>query len=94
VFWHNIDPTVKDQQFCDHGSQYRSGIFYTDDEQKRLADASKAALDRNKPFSAAIVTEITRATEFYPPKTITRIFISRIRCAISITAAAAAAMPA
>ena len=66
VFWHNIDPTVKDQQFCDHGSQYRSGIFYTDDEQKRLADASKAALDRNKPFSAAIVTEITRATEFYP----------------------------
>ena len=66
VFWHNIDPTVKDQQFCDHGSQYRSGIFYLDDEQKRLADASKAALDRNKPFSAAIVTEITRATEFYP----------------------------
>ena len=66
VFWHNIDPTVKDQQFCDHGSQYRSGIFYTDDEQKRLAEASKATLDRNKPFSAAIVTEITRATEFYP----------------------------
>ena len=66
VFWHNIDPTVKDQQFCDHGSQYRSGIFYVDDEQKRLAEASKAALDRNKPFSAAIVTEITRASEFYP----------------------------
>jgi peptide-methionine (S)-S-oxide reductase len=66
VFWHNIDPTVKDQQFCDHGSQYRSGIFYTDDEQKRLAETSKAALDRNKPFSAAIVTEITRASEFYP----------------------------
>ena len=66
VFWHNIDPTVKDQQFCDHGSQYRSGIFYTDDEQKRLAEASKAALERNKPFSAAIVTEITRASEFYP----------------------------
>ena len=66
VFWHNIDPTVKDQQFCDHGSQYRSGIFYVDDEQKRLAEASKATLDRNKPFSAAIVTEITRASEFYP----------------------------
>jgi len=66
VFWHNIDPTVKDQQFCDHGSQYRSGIFYTDDEQKRLAEASKATLDRNKLFSAAIVTEITRASEFYP----------------------------
>jgi peptide-methionine (S)-S-oxide reductase len=66
VFWHNIDPTVKDQQFCDHGSQYRSGIFYVDDEQKRLADASKAALDRSRPFTAAIVTEITRASEFYP----------------------------
>ena len=66
VFWHNIDPTVKDQQFCDHGSQYRSGIFYTDDGQKRLAEASKAALDRNKPFTGAIVTEITRAAEFYP----------------------------
>lgn len=66
VFWHNIDPTVKDQQFCDRGSQYRSGIFYHDDEQKRLADASKAALDKNKPFSGAIVTEITRAAEFYP----------------------------
>ena len=66
VFWHNIDPTVKDAQFCDHGSQYRSGIFYVDDEQRRLAEASKAALDRNKPFSGAIVTEITRAAEFYP----------------------------
>ena len=66
VFWHNIDPTVKDEQFCDHGSQYRSGIFYHDDDQRRLAEASKAALDRNKPFSAAIVTEITRAAEFYP----------------------------
>jgi len=66
VFWRNIDPTVKDQQFCDVGSQYRSGIFYHNDDQKRLADASKAALDRNKPFKAAIVTEIARATEFYP----------------------------
>ena len=66
VFWRNIDPTVKDQQFCDHGSQYRSGIFFHDDEQKRLADASKATLDRSKPFTQPIVTEITRATEFYP----------------------------
>jgi peptide-methionine (S)-S-oxide reductase len=66
VFWHNIDPTVKDEQFCDHGSQYRTAIFYTDDEQKRLAEASKAALERNKPFSGPIVTEITRAGEFYP----------------------------
>lgn len=66
VFWHNIDPTVKDQQFCDHGSQYRTGIFYYDDEQKRLADVSKAALDKNKPFKAPIVTEITKAGDFWP----------------------------
>ena len=66
VFWRNIDPTVKNQQFCDHGSQYRSGIFYHDDEQKRLAEASKTTLDRTKPFTQPIVTEITRATEFYP----------------------------
>ena len=66
VFWRNVDPTVKDQQFCDVGSQYRTGIFYHDEEQKRLAEASKAALEKNKPFKGPIVTEITRATEFYP----------------------------
>ena len=66
VFWRNIDPTVKDQQFCDVGTQYRSGIFYRDDEQRRLAEASKAALEKSKPFKGAIATEITRATEFYP----------------------------
>ena len=65
VFWHNIDPTVKDRQFCDAGSQYRSGIFVADDAQKKAADASKVALDKSKPFKAAIVTEITAATTFY-----------------------------
>src|ERR1043166_8669768 len=66
VFWRNIDPTVKDRQFCDAGSQYRSAIFYHDDEQKRLAEASKAALEKSKPFAGPVVTEITRAAEFYP----------------------------
>lgn len=66
VFWHNIDPMQRDGQFCDHGSQYRTAIFYHNDEQKRLAEASKAALVKNKPFKGEIVTEITRATEFYP----------------------------
>ena len=66
VFWRNIDPTQKDAQFCDHGSQYRSAIFYHDDEQKRLAEASRLALTKNKPFRGEIVTEITRAAEFYP----------------------------
>ena len=66
VFWHNIDPTQKDGQFCDHGSQYRSGIYFHDADQKRLAEASKAALDKSKPFKGAIVTEIVPATTFYP----------------------------
>ena len=65
VFWRNIDPTQKDAQFCDHGSQYRSGIFYHDEEQKRLAEASRLALQKTKPFKGEIVTEITRASEFY-----------------------------
>ena len=66
VFWHNIDPTTPDRQFCDRGSQYRSGIFYLNDEQKRLALESKAALEKSKPFKEPVVTEITPAAEFYP----------------------------
>jgi peptide-methionine (S)-S-oxide reductase len=66
VFWHNIDPTVRDRQFCDIGSQYRSGIFAHNAEQRRLAEASKAALERTKPFKAQIVTEISDAGAFYP----------------------------
>ncbi len=66
VFWRNIDPTVRDQQFCDHGSQYRTGIFTHDGEQKKQADASRAALMKAKPFKADIVTEIVAASTFYP----------------------------
>jgi peptide-methionine (S)-S-oxide reductase len=66
VYWHNIDPTVKDRQFCDSGHQYRSAIFYHTEEQRRLAFRSKAALEKNKPFSEAIQTEIVAAAEFYP----------------------------
>jgi len=66
IFWHNIDPTVKDRQFCDIGSQYRSAIFYHNEEQKVLARKSKEALEKTKPFKGPIVTEITAASEFYP----------------------------
>ena len=66
VFWHNIDPTQRDGQFCDHGSQYRTAIFYHDEEQRRLAEASRAALAKNKPFRGEIVTEVAKAGEFYP----------------------------
>ncbi|MGE5526709.1 MAG: peptide-methionine (S)-S-oxide reductase MsrA [Rhodospirillaceae bacterium] len=66
VFWRNIDPTQRDGQFCDHGSQYRTAIFYHDEEQRRLAEASKAALAKSKPFKGDIVTQIAKAEEFYP----------------------------
>jgi peptide-methionine (S)-S-oxide reductase len=66
VFWHNIDPTVRDRQFCDVGHQYRSAIFYHSEKQHRLALQSEEALEKNKPFRGPIVTEIVAATEFYP----------------------------
>lgn len=66
TFWHNIDPTTPNQQFCDKGHQYRSAIFYHDDRQQRLAEESKQQLDKSKPFKEQIVTEIVPASEFYP----------------------------
>ena len=66
VFWHNVDPTQKDAQFCDHGTQYRSAIYVHDAAQKRLAEASKAALAKSRPFKGELVTEITPAATFYP----------------------------
>jgi len=65
VYWRNVDPTQKDGQFCDHGSSYRTAIFYHNEEQKKLAEAAKAALAKNKPFKGEIVTEIAKAGEFY-----------------------------
>jgi peptide-methionine (S)-S-oxide reductase len=66
VFWVNIDPTVKDRQFCDAGSQYRTGIFFHSPGQRQAAEASKAALEKSKPFKAAIVTPVEMAGPFYP----------------------------
>jgi len=66
VFWVNIDPTVRDRQFCDSGSQYRTGIFYHSEAQRAAAQASKAALEKSKPFKAPIVTPVEMAGTFYP----------------------------
>ena len=66
VYWRNVDPTTPNAQFCDHGDQYRPAIFYHNEEQRRLAEASKQEINRTKTFNASIVTEITQATEFYP----------------------------
>ncbi|MDR4507686.1 MAG: peptide-methionine (S)-S-oxide reductase MsrA [Candidatus Brocadiaceae bacterium] len=64
VFWHNIDPTVNNRQFCDKGNQYRAEIFYHNAEQKYLAEQSKQALLDSRKFSA-IFTEITEVSTFY-----------------------------
>ncbi len=66
VFWHNVDPTTPNQQFCDVGSPYRTIIFYHDEGQQRLAAASKKALEESKRLKAPVVTEIIAAGEFYP----------------------------
>lgn len=66
VFWRNIDPLTKDRQFCDVGSQYRSAIFYHNDEQRRLAEASRAELEQSGKLPGPIATEIVPAGKFYP----------------------------
>jgi peptide-methionine (S)-S-oxide reductase len=65
VFWHNIDPTVRDRQFCDSGTQYRSAIFFHNDEQKRLAEDSKKAIEQSGVLRGPIYTQIVPASEFY-----------------------------
>jgi peptide-methionine (S)-S-oxide reductase len=65
TYWRNVDPTDKGGQFCDRGSMYRPEIFVTDAEQRKAAEASKAALEKSKPFREAIVVPITQATTFY-----------------------------
>lgn len=65
IFWHNVDPTNADGQFCDYGDQYRSEIFYHNEGQKRLAERSKEATERSKPFKDPIVTKISPAAPFY-----------------------------
>lgn len=66
IFWRNIDPTTKNRQFCDSGNQYRSAIFYHNEEQKSIALQSRAQLEKNKTFKEPVVTEIVHASEFYP----------------------------
>jgi len=66
VFWHNVDPLDAGGQFCDRGDQYRTAIFYHDDEQRRLAEESKRFLEEAGTFKAPIVTAIVPAGPFYP----------------------------
>jgi peptide-methionine (S)-S-oxide reductase len=66
VFWRNVDPLTPNAQFCDHGSQYRSAVFYGNEEEKRLAEESKSVLERSKRFTEPVVTQIVMAATFYP----------------------------
>jgi len=66
IFWYNIDPTAVNAQFVDHGTQYRSAIFYHDEEQRRLAEESKDELEESCRFDEPIATEILLAVTFYP----------------------------
>jgi len=64
-FWKNVDPLTPNAQFCDHGTQYRSAIFYGNEQEKRLAETSKQAVGQSKRFKEPIVTQIVMASEFY-----------------------------
>ncbi len=66
VFWHNIDPTARDRQFCDAGHQYRSGVFYHTPEQEHLAEESKSKLEASGRFGSEIATQIEAASAFWP----------------------------
>lgn len=66
AFWRNVDPVTPNAQFCDHGNQYRSAIFYGTDDEKRLAEASKAAIEQSRRFKEPIVTQMVKASTFYP----------------------------
>jgi peptide-methionine (S)-S-oxide reductase len=64
VFWRNIDPLVKDRQFCDSGDMYRTGVYYLDDEQKKLAEETKKTVQA-KFAPRTVHTEIVKADTFY-----------------------------
>lgn len=66
IFWRHVDPTDPGGQFVDRGPQYRSVVFYADEDQKRLAEASKKALAASGRFEKPIATEILPLTRFYP----------------------------
>jgi len=65
VYWHNIDPLVKDRQFCDSGDQYRTAIFYRTDEEKKLAEETKKQVEA-KFAPRTVYTQIVKADTFYP----------------------------
>jgi peptide methionine sulfoxide reductase msrA/msrB len=66
IYWRQIDPTQADGQFTDIGPSYRAAIFYSNGDEKKIAEASKEKLARSGKFNKPIVTEILPAIKFYP----------------------------
>jgi len=81
IFWHVHDPTTLNRQGNDAGTQYRSAIFYHNDEQQQHALASKEALEKEGVYKNAVVTEITPFTNFYPAENYHRDYFDRNRAA-------------
>lgn len=69
VFWHNVDPVTRNAQFCDHGNQYRTAIFYHDDEQRQQAEKSRSDLEAAGTLKKKIVTQVLPAGPFYAAET-------------------------
>ena len=91
VFWHNVDPTTKDREFCDVGRQYRTAIFFHDAGQEREARESVEAIEKTKPFKDPIVTEIVPASTFIRLRTTIRSTTARTRFGIDSIGTLAAA---
>ena len=66
AFWRNVDPVTPNAQFCDHGNQYRSAVFYGTDQEKRLSEESRRTIEQSKRFAEPIVTQLVKASTFYP----------------------------
>src|SRR5438105_9839278 len=66
VYWHNVDPTTADRQFCDRGPQYRPAIFYLTDVQRDAALASKKKIEETKAFKDKIVVDVAPVVRFWP----------------------------
>jgi peptide-methionine (S)-S-oxide reductase len=79
IFWHLHDPTTLNRQGNDVGTQYRSGIYYQNDEQKRIALASKEALDKSGAYKNPVVTEIVPFTNFYAAESYHKDYYDRNR---------------
>ena len=94
VFWRNIDPLVKDKQFCDRGDQYRTAIFYLDDEQKKLAEETKKKVAGEIRAAHGLHRDRQGRARSTRPRTITRITTRRTRRVTNSTAGIAAAISA